>query len=149
MSELTPGTGVTGKRFSLPLWGNPQILDALPRGRERNIIVVSLDTLRGDFVGGTYEGRLLTPFLDARSSDGASFTNAISTYPSTTASHASLFTSTYPAEHQTFNASHAMPDSLPTLPEILSRNGYETAAFTENGMLAAGTGFQRGFDDYY
>lgn len=149
VSELTPGTGLMGKRFSLPLWGNPQILEAQPRGRERNIVLVSLDTLRADFVGRTYEGRALTPFLDARSVDGASFVNAISTYPSTTAAHASLFTSTYPAEHQTFNARHTLPESVPTLAETLARQGYETAAFTENGMLAAGTGFQRGFDDYY
>lgn len=149
VSELTPGTGLTGKRFSLPLWGNPQILEARPRGRERNIVLVSLGTLRGDFVGQTYQGRALTPFLDARSAAGASFANAISTYPSTTAAQASLFTSTYPAEHRTFNTSDTLPESLPTLTESLARRGYETAAFTENGMLAADSGFQRGFDDYY
>lgn len=144
-----PADGSAGADWSVPIWGNPQILERRPRHAQRNVILVSLDTMRGDFVGGQYEGRRLTPRLDEKAAEGASFSEVLAPYPSTSASHMSLFTSTYPAEHKVLHAKHVLPGSMPTLAEIFAANGYETAAFTENAMLAAEAGFERGFDDYY
>ncbi len=135
--------------WSVPIWGNPQILEARPRGGQRNVILVSLDTMRGDFVGTEFDGRRLTPQLDARTREGVSFGQVLAPYPSTSASHMSIFTSAYPAEHKVLHAKHVLSPKIPTLGEIFAANDYETAAFTENGMLAAAAGFERGFDDYY
>lgn len=135
--------------WSVPIWGNPQILTRLDRGDQRNVILVSLDTMRGDFALGEYEGHRLTPELERRAREGASFGQVLAPYSSTSASHMSLFTSTYPAEHKVLHAKHQLPGTIPTLAQIFAANGYATAAFTENGMLAAAAGFERGFDDYY
>lgn len=89
------------------------------------------------------------PNLEARAAEGASFVQALAPYPSTTASHMSLFTSSYPAVHKVLHAKHVLRKTIPTLGETLSAKRFETAAFTENGMLAAEAGFERGFDDYY
>ncbi len=131
------------------VWGNPQILEPRPRAGQPNLVLVSLDTLRGDFVGARYEGRPLTPRLDARAREGASFRQALAPYPSTSASHTTLLTSTYPAQHKVLHAKYLLPASPPTLAEILAGHAFETAAFTENAMLTAESGFDRGFDDYF
>lgn len=134
--------------FTVPIWGSPQIVEARSREGRRNVVVVSLDTLRDDFVGSEREGHRLTPALDARAEEGTRFTQALAPYPSTSASHMSLFTSRYPAEHRVTHPKDTLAASVPTLAEIFAENGYETAAFTENGMLAAASGFERGFDQY-
>ncbi|MDG2308856.1 MAG: sulfatase [Candidatus Binatia bacterium] len=149
-TEVQPAeAGVAVGDWSVPIWGNPQILQSRGRNGQRNVILVSLDTMRGDFVGRDYEGQPLTPELDARAREGASFQQALAPYPSTSASHMSLFTSSYPAEHKVLHAKHVLPAKMPTLAEIFAANSYATAAFTENAMLAAEAGFERGFDDYY
>ncbi len=146
---VSPADGQSVGNWSVPIWGNPQLLVARPRREQRNVILVSLDTMRGDFVGAEYEGKRLTPRLDAKAREGASFAQALAPYPSTSASHMSLFTSAYPAEHKVLHAKNVLSAEMPTLGEIFAANDYETAAFTENGMLAAAAGFERGFDEYY
>ena len=46
-------------------------------------------------------------------------------------------------------ASFAIPPEQPTLPELLSGAGYETAAFIANPTMHQGNGFGRGLDDLY
>src|SRR5262249_19779852 len=102
----------------------------------------------GDFVGSDVNGRPLTPKLDALAAEGASFKDVVTTYPSTAAAHMSLFTSRYVSAHGVTFPTHILPESIPTLPQILSQRGFSTAAVTEGGMLATGSGFLRGFDSY-
>jgi len=139
--------GATGK-FSAPLWGAPVVVAPVEAVGPPNIIVISLDTLRADYVGREKEGRALTPNLDRFRKTGAIFDNAMTTYPSTTGSHMSLFTGVYPATHETIHARKVLPREIPTMAETLAHHRYATAAFTENAMLNAGSGFLRGFDFY-
>jgi arylsulfatase A-like enzyme len=145
-TTTTPGS--EEQPLAQPLWGNPQIQIRSTRDGRPNSNLVSLDTLRADFVGADYEGLPLTPALDARIARGTIFADAMTTFPSTTASHASLMTSTYRSEHGTHHPGLRIARKLPTLAEILAEDGYETAAFTENAMIAAQRGFARGFDEY-
>ena len=46
-------------------------------------------------------------------------------------------------------AAFAIPPEQPTLPELLSGAGYETAAFIANPTMHQGDGFGRGLDDLY
>ena len=132
--------------FSAPLWGAPRILAPRPRGPHRNIILVSLDTMRADLLGRHEGGRAVTPELDALAREGAVFLDTISAFTSTTASHMSLLTSTYPAQHEVTYPAQRLPRWIPTLTETLAQAGYATAAFTENAMITAEAGFARGFD---
>ena len=58
---------------------------------DRNVLLVSIDTLRADVVG-SYGGRALTPNVDRLAEHGARFTFAHSHAVVTRASHASMLT---------------------------------------------------------
>jgi arylsulfatase A-like enzyme len=131
-----------------PLWGAPRILEPRPRADARNLILVSLDTLRADFVGAYGSTLPTTPSLDRLAAEGALFTHVWTTYPSTPASHMSLMTGLHPNAHGVIGPAHPLPADVPTLAQLLAARGWQTGAVTENGMLVAGAGFQRGFAYY-
>jgi arylsulfatase A-like enzyme len=133
---------------SFPLFGAPQVQARRPRGPQRNVILISLDTLRGDHVEKVEEGIALMPALAAVAKSGVLFEKAFSAYPSTSAGHMSLFTSAYPVVHRVTFANQIAPRWLTTLTEVFAENGYTTGAVTENAMLAAHSGFARGFQSY-
>jgi arylsulfatase A-like enzyme len=134
--------------FTFAIWGAPRILEPRRVDGRYDLVLVSLDTLRADVVGAEVNGERLTPELDALAAEGSSFADVMTTYPSTSAAHMSLFTSTYPSVHGVIFPTFALPATIHTLPEILGNQGYTTAAVTEGGMLAAMSGFRRGFDFY-
>ena len=135
--------------FSAPLIGAPMLTyRATSTAEPRNVLLISLDTLRGDHVGAKRNGRDLTPNLDALAAQGAVFRQAMTTYPSTTASHMSLMTGLYPIAHNTDHPGVTLSQEIPMLAELLSEQGFATAAVTENAMLSAASGFARGFDFY-
>lgn len=135
-------------RFTLPLWGAPRLLAPRPRGKGRNLVLISLDTLRADQLGGSLDDRAIMPELDRWAAAGVRFGEATATYPSTTGSHMSLLTGLYPIAHRTVAADQGLPPMIPTLAELLAIDGWATAAVTEDAMLNARSGFSRGFDDY-
>ncbi len=117
-----------------------------------NIIVITLDTTRADRMGFLGSKRGLTPNLDALAKQSAVFTHAYSHVPLTTASHASIFTGTYPQYNHVVDFGIPLSDKLPYIPDILRKSGYRTAAFVASLVLdpLGGTapGFDRGFDIY-
>jgi choline-sulfatase len=112
-----------------------------------NIVLVVIDTLRADRLGGAYGGaRGLTPFIDELAARGTVFTSAYSTCSWTNPSVASLFTSRYPSQHrvQTY-FSVLQPDEV-TVAEVLRAAGYATGAFSGNPVIAPNHGFAQGYD---
>jgi arylsulfatase A-like enzyme len=134
--------------FSAPLFGSPMLVTRGFRPEPPNVIFVSLDTFRGDHLGTSRRGRALTPNLNAFAAEGALFTSAMTTYPSTTASHLSLLTGLYPARHNTDHPGRRLAREIPLAAQIFAAAGYVTGAVTENAMLSAAVGFVRGFDAY-
>jgi arylsulfatase A-like enzyme len=121
----------------------------LPAGATgKSILLVSLDTLRGDRVGRQVEGRALTPSLDALAGRGTTFEQAASAAPWTLPSHASMFTGRLPFTHGARMEHQAMRPDLATLAERLRDAGYRTAAFTGGGYVASYFGFDQGFEIY-
>lgn len=117
-----------------------------------NIIVITLDTTRADRMGFLGSKRGLTPHLDTLAKQSAVFTRAYSHVPLTTASHATIFTGTYPQYNHVVDFGIPLSDKLPYTPDILRKNGYHTAAFIASLVLdpLGGTapGFDRGFEVY-
>ncbi len=114
-----------------------------PQGREntalaRNLIMVSLDTLRADHLGGYGYGPSTSPNLDTWAGDSFLFSNATSLANETIRSHKALFQSSLASVA-------ANNERAPTLAGILARNGYLNAAFTDGGPLSPRFGFARGF----
>lgn len=133
----------------------PAARAAEPAGRGMNVILVCLDTLRADRVGGS---RRLTPELDRFAADSLNFTNAISQAAWTLPSIMTVFTSLYPHQHtlqnkySVFLENHRelarLPDRFTTLGEVFRSNGYQTAAFTGGAGVGGAFGFARGFEVY-
>jgi choline-sulfatase len=117
-----------------------------------NIIVITLDTTRADRMGFLGSKRGLTPNLDNLAKQSTVFTHAYSHVPLTTASHATIFTGTYPQYNHVVDFGIPLSDKLPYTPDILHKSGYHTAAFVASLVLdpLGGTapGFDRGFDVY-
>jgi arylsulfatase A-like enzyme len=109
----------------------------------RNVILVTIDTLRADHVGAYGYPRPTTPFLDDLAGRGVLFENAFSSSSHTAPSHATMFTSVYPQAHGVLENGTALPEDLDTLAETLRDNGYQTAAFTSVRFLELlGRGFE-------
>src|SRR5436309_1186326 len=117
-----------------------------------NVIVITLDTTRADRMGFLGSTRGLTPNLDAMARDGVVFTRASSHAPITTVSHATILTGTYPQFNRVNDFGVPLSPKLPSLPDILRKNGYHTGAFVGSLILdpldGTAPGFDRGFDVY-
>lgn len=119
----------------------------------RNLLFVTLDTLRPDRLGSYGSKAGLTPHLDRLASEGIRFENVLAHVPVTLPAHTSIFTSLYPTEHGVRdNGTFRVSASLPTLATTLQSAGYATGAFVGAFVLDARFGLNRGFDvydDYY
>lgn len=123
-----------------------------------DILLVLVDALRADHVGGYGYARETTPFLDRYAEKGVRFSSAYSHSSHTKISVASLFTSLVPPSHRVRSAAHkdharnvrsdTLSSSVDTLAETLQRHGYSTAGFVTNPHLQAFQGFAQGFDEY-
>jgi arylsulfatase A-like enzyme len=119
----------------------------LPGGGLPNILLVTIDTLRGDHVG--YDGRWphgLTPELDRLAQQGTAFLSTTTPAPATRPATASLFTGAYPGTHGVTNNSGRLSPPTPVLAEILRGAGYQTASIYGNLTIGPKQGFHRGFD---
>lgn len=133
--------------------GSPGKRGAPPGPTPRpNILLISVDTLRADHLGGYGYGRPTSPFLDEFATRGARFEHCLAQAPNTAPSHMTVMTSLYPTAHGVSNS--ALPEAIvppaatPHLAQLLREEGYATAGFTDGGPTRAHFGFGPGFDVY-
>ncbi len=138
--------------FSLAVWSNPTVYAPVRRAPdEPNIILLSLDTLRADRLTSYGYPLDTAPFIDEKFGRGGTvFESLVSAEATTAPSHMSMFTSLQPSVHGVTGGLKKLPPnlSLVTLAESLRDHEFETGAFTENGALFLGMGFERGFNSY-
>ena len=125
-------------------------IPALPGDlRGHNLLLVTFDTTRPDRVGFYGNDEIQTRNLDRLATGGVVFSNAIATTSTTLPTHASILTGLYPHRHGArVNSRQPLPQSIPTLAEILKSEGYRTAAFVSSFVLDAKFGLDQGFDRY-
>jgi len=114
----------------------------------RNLLLISLDTLRADHLGCYGYQRPTSPFLDRLASQGVLFEQAYATSPWTLPSHASLFTGLYPSQHGVMTEDFALPSDVTTLAEALRGRDLATAGFVSGIFLGPRFGLGRGFEQY-
>ncbi len=116
--------------------------------RRPKVILISIDALRASNLGCYGYNRDTTPNIDEMAKDSVLFSNAIVQQPWTLSSHMSMLTSVYPLVHGVdFNSS--LSPKIPTLPEVLKKQGFRTAGFaTCLAQMKGEFGFERGFDTY-
>ena len=113
---------------------------------QRDVLLVTIDTLRSDVVSAYGHPRPTTPNLDAIGNAGAIFERAYTTTPMTASAHASMLTGLYPAEHGLVRNGQVLDPGLPRLSTVLSEAGYHTAAFLGAHVIDSRFAFDRGFD---
>jgi arylsulfatase A-like enzyme/tetratricopeptide (TPR) repeat protein len=115
---------------------------------DRNILLVTIDTLRADALG-SYGGRALTPNLDRLAASGARFDFAHAHAVVTLASHASILGGRYPYQHGIRdNTGYRFPGDQATAATLLKNAGFATGAFVGGFPLDKRFGLATGFDKY-
>ena len=115
-------------------------------GRQPNVIFISLDTLSAPHLSAFGAARGVSPSIDALLAKSFSFTRAYAQYPNTLTSHASMFSGLLPRHHGVYAAKPYL--RAETLTSVLATHGYVANAITEDAYVAAGFGFDNGFDFY-
>ena len=114
----------------------------------RNLVIITIDTLRADRVGAYGYAAARTPTMDGLARDGVMFTRAFATAPITLTSHASLMTGRYPAGHGARHNGMRIDLKTPTLADTLSRAGFATGGFVAAYPLDRRFGLIKGFQTY-
>jgi arylsulfatase A-like enzyme len=137
-----------GKALQRILWFGPILILMIGTGcgeqkPRPNIVIVVLDTVRKDLDHLEPAAR---PNLVALAAESTVFNNAWANAPWTVPSHASMFTGMASAGHHCTHQNPRLDTDQTTLAELLSDDGYATAAFYSNPWLSdRTTGLLRGF----
>src|SRR5262249_23075609 len=122
-------------------------LFVLTPSADRNILLVTVDSLRADAVGA-YGGNATTPTIDSLARRGAAFSfahaHAVTTLPST----ASILTGHYPFEHGLRRAGARLAPRAETVATRLKALGFSTGGFVGAWPLEERSGLNLGFDTY-
>jgi len=113
-----------------------------------NVILITLDTTRSDYIDTGKGARAFTPALKKFAQKSLVFGQAFATIPQTLPAHLSILTSCYPHECGVLSNQYNYEGRHPLLQEILKKNGYATAGIISLGTLASSTGIAKGFDEY-
>jgi arylsulfatase A-like enzyme len=95
-----------------------------------NVLLITADQLRGDFLGYAGHPTVLTPNLDALAAEGVAFPNAYSPVPVCVPARYAMMTGrTAVSLGVRGNAAVPIPEACVTLPQAFGRAGYATGAF--------------------
>ena len=120
-----------------------------PPAPARDVLLITVDTLRADALGYAGNPRAETPTLDRLAAAGRVFPRAHAHNVVTLPSHANILTGLYPYEHGVRdNSGFRLPPSIPTAGTLFHEAGFATAAVVGAFPLDARFGLDRGFDLY-
>ena len=114
-----------------------------PPARTRNLLLVTIDTLRADRVG-----KGLTPTLDRLAARGVRFDHARSNVPLTLPAHTSIMTGLLPPAHGARVNGVPATDVRQPLAVRLRQAGYRTGAVVGAFVLDRRFGLAEGFETY-
>ena len=115
----------------------------------RDILLVTVDTLRADHLSLYGYARPTSPHLDRWFAGATVFHRAYATEAATAPSVATILTALLPQEHRVRLFYQLLPDEIPTIADQLGAAGYQTAAVVSNVVLTdEATGLGARFDHY-
>ncbi len=109
--------------------------DGVGSRRFPDIVILTVDTLRVDRLSGYGYSLPTSPAIDELMARGVRFDQARVVEPLTAPSMSSMVTSLHPHEHGATRNGLRIRPGLPSLPTVLKRRGYESAAFVGNWTL--------------
>jgi arylsulfatase A-like enzyme len=139
---------VSGDPSNVGFWASPRVSSA--PAKPFNVIFLVEDAQRADYLSVYGHPKRTTPFkeeLVARR--GVLFEQAITQAEKTRPSAASYMTSLYPTATGLWHFSDVLSERQLTLAEIMRAQGYETAAFIDNGNAGPFAGLHQGFDQLF
>jgi arylsulfatase A-like enzyme/Flp pilus assembly protein TadD len=120
-----------------------------PRPAIRNVLLISIDTLRADHLSASGFPRPTTPHIDAVAREGVLFKSVHTPVPMTLPAHVSMLTGTLPPTHGLRdNLLSRLPEASLTLAEMLKARGFTTGALVSSFVLDRRFGTGQGFDSY-
>jgi arylsulfatase A-like enzyme len=114
----------------------------------RNVILISIDTLRADHLGCYGYPRPTSPAIDRLASGGVLLEDVSAPSPWTLPAHASMLTGLYPRRNGVRSRHDSLPDHVATLADILGRQGYRTSAVVNSHWLSRTNGLDKGFEEF-
>ncbi len=141
---------------TIPLSALQSSQNVKPLCKDCNIILMTLDVCSAKNMPCYGYDRNTTPNLCAFAQKNQLFLNSYANATWTLPSHVSLLTGVLPSTHGVHKQwEDSLPPSLPFLPEVLQKNGYETVLFQpkDTGIFSSKTVYNRGIteinDDYF
>jgi len=112
----------------------------------KNVVLLTIDTLRQDVLGCYGNKKGLAPFIDSLQDKCIRFTRGQASGPYTQASFPGLLTSSYYLE---YGKPGGLAPERTLISESLQKAGIVTAAFHSNPYLCGFLGWNRGWDTFY
>lgn len=119
--------------------------------KPKYVVFWLIDTLRADKLpfyqipNANGRPKVETPNLSALAQEAVVFEPFWVQGNESKASHASLFTGTYPVVHRVFTHEANLPDPLTTIAEAFKKAGYKTGGYCANGYVSDRWNFDQGF----
>lgn len=116
--------------------------------KDFNVIFISLDTTRYDYIDTGKGAKAITPELKKFSQGSVVFENAFSASSQTLPSHLAVFTSYLPYDlgvlcnEDSYDGHHKM------IQQVFQGLSYHSAAIISLGTLDSGTGLEKGFQEF-
>src|SRR2546427_2523624 len=138
------------RSFVLLLLGSALLLScSRSRPAIRNVLLISIDTLRADHLSAYGFPRPTTPNIDVVAREGVMFKNVRTPVPMTLPAHVSMLTGTLPPTHGLRdNLQNRLPEGSLTLAGMLKAKGFTTGAVVSTFVLDRRFGTSQGFDTY-
>jgi len=115
----------------------------------RQIILISIDTCRADYLSCYGYPRRTTPNIDAIARQAVRFEQVISPAPTTLPAHCSMLAGTIPPYHGVRNnIGYKFRDRNTSIAEILREHSYKTGAIISAFVLDEQFGLNQGFETY-
>jgi len=127
----------------------PKRIRQIARGPVRYVVLISIDTLRHDYVGAYGAKNVRTPVMDRIAAEGVLFREAIASVPLTGPSHASMLTGQPPLMHGVHLNGQPLSPKVLTIATHLRDAGFQTAGFVSGfPMKGVLSGLDQGFQLY-
>lgn len=103
----------------------------------KNLLLITLDTLRADHLGAYGYQRPTSPNLDALASQASVFLDVTCSMPTTLPSHVTILTGLPPAQHGATRNGLPPNGDLVSIFDLLAARGFATGALVAAGVLQA------------
>jgi len=113
-----------------------------------NVLLLVVDALRPDHLGAYGSPDGLSPSIDRLAAEGVVFEEAFGHAAWTRPAMASLLTGRLPQTHGTDRRGTALPSSIETVAELLSRRTYLTIGLPNDRDVSRAFNFHQGFDRF-